>query len=679
MSTSEHFKKFKKRILYRNLFFLKQILVLAFLFLNFAWLAGQSTIILSEKQNKYTLTNKLEYFKDSTRSISINDVLKQNIVFKKVEPSRLNFPKSNNVYWFRFSIKDVSAKGNNWIVEFNNPVVEDIRFFLIDSSGVIVNEQKGGLKYNQNQVEIVFRNPIFQIKPNAGKYNIILRIDTRSAVYTHINIYKPYTFWSFERTERSLMFLLSGILLAISILNLVLFILTREWAYLLLSVFLSFTILLFLSLYGYLFEFFPDLSLIQKVKARIISYQISIILLSFFSIKFLDIKRVSKVGYKILSVLILFFVLFLICSLTNIIPAILEYQLVVISYPAFVFIQISVIIIAVNKQNTSAIYYLVSFSFYSFISIIFLLVTFGVISGNIITNNISIIGTTIFSLLLTVGLNEKFTKLRKLQSETIQLARDKNELAQEIKIRVKAENALKKSKANLKEANNAKDRFFSILAHDLINPFNTILGFGQLLKENIKDGDTTKTEKYINLIHKTATRTFKLLENLLEWSRSQTNTIEYNPKKLDINAIITDIISLFDSQIAQKGVEISTNLEKSIVVFADLNMIKTVIRNLLSNAVKFTSKGTINISTKSENNYCIISVKDTGVGISEKDLNNLFKIDIATSSAGTNGEKGTGIGLVLCNEFITKNKGEISVKSKKGEGSTFIFSLPISN
>jgi len=215
------------------------------------------------------------------------------------------------------------------------------------------------------------------------------------------------------------------------------------------------------------------------------------------------------------------------------------------------------------------------------------------------------------------------------------------------------------------------------LAHDLINPFNTLIGFSSLLKESIKENEVGKLEKYTDIINTVSNRTFRLLENLLEWSRSQTNTIEYKPQRLNINESITDIISLFDDIKTKKSIEIIINFQSEIIVFADLNMVKTVVRNLLSNAVKFTENGTITITSKTENNHCIVHIKDTGMGISNHDLDNLFKIDISTSTYGTDGEKGTGIGLILCKEFIDKNKGEISVQSEKGAGSTFTFSLPL--
>jgi len=656
---------------------LKQFLIIIAILYNSSLLKGQEIINLNDVQKSYSTIDVLEYYTDSSRTITIDDILSNKIRFQKKEKSRVNFAMSNNIHWYRFSIKDNSAKENKWIIEFKHALVEDIQLFLVNSTGSVINEQKAGLKYNQSEVELVFRNPIFPIITDNEKYDVFLRIDTRSAVYTTINIYESCAFWGAEKTERSLMFLLSGILLAISILNLILFLITKEWSYLLLAAFLSFSILLFFSLYGYLFEFFPDLSLIQKVKSRIITYQISIILLSFFSIKFLDIKRVSNIGYKILSGVIIFYLAFLVSSIINILPTIFEYKLVVFSYPTFVLILIFVIILAIKKHHESAIYYLIAFGIFLFVSIIFLLVTKGVITGNLFTNNISSIGTTFFSLLLTIALNEKISKLRKVQSEAIKLAEDKDELAKEIKIRVNTEKALKKSENDLKEVNKSKDRFFSILAHDLINPFNTILGFGSLLKENIKMYDLNKIEEYIDIINKTSTRTFKLLENLLEWSRSQTNTIEYKPVKLNISETITDLILLFDSQKTKKNIEIITDLEQNIYVFADLNMIKTVIRNLLSNAIKFTENGLITITSKTENSLYKFSITDNGIGISEKDISNLFSIDISTSSPGTDGEKGTGIGLILCKEFIDKNKGEISVESKKGIGSTFTFSLPL--
>ncbi len=229
----------------------------------------------------------------------------------------------------------------------------------------------------------------------------------------------------------------------------------------------------------------------------------------------------------------------------------------------------------------------------------------------------------------------------------------------------------------LEHANKTKDRFFSILAHDLKNPFNTILGFSNLLATRLENFDNEKIAKMAKSINDTSYRTYVLLENLLEWSRSQTNSIQYNPEKMNLNLLVNENIHLLENQAKKKSVFLKNKLETPINLFADGNMTNTVFRNLISNAIKFTKQGEVSISAKNVENFCQICIEDTGIGISPQSQEKLFRIDKVLSTSGTDGEMGTGLGLILCKEFIIKHKGEIWVESQVGKGSRFCFTLPL--
>ncbi|MCT4639030.1 MAG: PAS domain S-box protein [Bacteroidales bacterium] len=241
-----------------------------------------------------------------------------------------------------------------------------------------------------------------------------------------------------------------------------------------------------------------------------------------------------------------------------------------------------------------------------------------------------------------------------------------------------AEMCLVESQKVLKELNATKDRFFSIIAHDLKNPFNTMLGFSELLINSVKEYDYDKIEHYSHVLHKSTRRGFDLLNNLLEWSRSQMGMMKYTPKKNKLSEIFKSVILISDTTAKKKGITINYNIHNNEYVFCDINMINAVIRNLVSNAIKFTkSGGNITISTNIIEDNIKISVKDTGVGMSAEVIEKLFKLDSEVSSAGTEGEKGTGLGLILCNEFIKKHGRNLDVTSIVGEGSEFVFYLPI--
>ncbi|MCX7874842.1 MAG: tetratricopeptide repeat-containing sensor histidine kinase [Melioribacteraceae bacterium] len=235
----------------------------------------------------------------------------------------------------------------------------------------------------------------------------------------------------------------------------------------------------------------------------------------------------------------------------------------------------------------------------------------------------------------------------------------------------------KKTSEKLKELNATKDKFFSIIAHDLKNPITSQFGLTSILIEEFHKMTDAEKLEIIKSIDTASKQTYKLLENLLYWARTQTGKLEFNPKKFDINDIIIDTISLLNESAKSKKIKIEYEEKPQNEVFADEEMIKTVLRNLLSNAVKFTNDfGVIKISLNEKSNNQIISISDDGIGIEQNILDKLFKVDSIFSGRGTRGETGTGLGLILCKEFVERNKGKIWVESLIGKGTTFSFSLP---
>ena len=240
-----------------------------------------------------------------------------------------------------------------------------------------------------------------------------------------------------------------------------------------------------------------------------------------------------------------------------------------------------------------------------------------------------------------------------------------------------AEQALKDREASLRELNATKDKFFSIIAHDLRSPFNSIIGFSSLLTKQIQDGDFAAIEKYAGIIQNSSQQAFDLLMNLLEWSRLQTGRMAFNPENIDIVTLIKQSSELLNSSAQEKSITIYTEMPVNLPFFADKAMISTILRNLISNAIKFTETGgQIVISTKQMSNELVISVLDNGVGINSESIGKLFRIDESYSTVGTQNEKGTGLGLLLCKEFIDKHGGRIWVESERGKGSRFFFSIP---
>ncbi len=244
--------------------------------------------------------------------------------------------------------------------------------------------------------------------------------------------------------------------------------------------------------------------------------------------------------------------------------------------------------------------------------------------------------------------------------------------------RKRAEEALVESEKRLLELNNTKDKFFSIIAHDLKSPFNSIIGLSDLLSEKVHRKDYNEIEEYACIIKDSSWRAMDLLKNLIEWSQLQTGRMEFNRKQIDIIPLIIEAKDLLKDSALQKSIIISLEVPESFMIIADKPMISTVLRNLLSNAIKFTKQGgKIILSSEKRENELFVKVTDNGVGIKKEIINKIFLIEGGISTPGTQDEQGTGLGLILCKDFILKHGGKIWVESEVGCGSKFIFTLPV--
>jgi ligand-binding sensor domain-containing protein/signal transduction histidine kinase len=271
-----------------------------------------------------------------------------------------------------------------------------------------------------------------------------------------------------------------------------------------------------------------------------------------------------------------------------------------------------------------------------------------------------------------------------LKSQTIELQNinsllkeQKNQITKQAEQLKGKKEELLKQKEMLQNLNSMKDRFFSIIAHDLKGPFQGILGMTELLDKNYDQFSSQERKKYFNTIHNSSKNFYDLLENLLCWSRTQLNHISCQPSEFSLAEIIHRNRLLYEDSIVKKNITITEYYVSETMAFADQNMIDTVIRNLLSNAIKFTGyNGKIDIKISGNEDMKLISFRDTGIGMSREFQQNLFKIDKSITRQGTADEMGTGLGLIICKEFIEKNGGEIWVESEAGKGATFFFTLP---
>jgi signal transduction histidine kinase/ligand-binding sensor domain-containing protein len=305
------------------------------------------------------------------------------------------------------------------------------------------------------------------------------------------------------------------------------------------------------------------------------------------------------------------------------------------------------------------------------------------INEQLISKN-NLIKTQANHLRITNGqLMEQQTRLEE-QSEEINSNVENLKLTNELLVETQK---LTQSQAEKLEENNkqltmlnaTKDRLFSIIAHDLRNPFQTISGFSELLLKSYNKMPEEKLEKFLGIINSSSETGYILLENLLQWSRSQTGTIFFDAIELNLLTIVEENNNFLEGQAQRKNITIQTDIGASVFIKADENMVKTILRNIVSNAIKFTpDNGIIMISSILARPFVEITVSDSGIGIAEEKLKLLFKQDTNFSTQGTAKETGTGLGLILCKEFVEKHRGTIRVESSVGKGSKFIFTLPLS-
>jgi signal transduction histidine kinase len=239
-----------------------------------------------------------------------------------------------------------------------------------------------------------------------------------------------------------------------------------------------------------------------------------------------------------------------------------------------------------------------------------------------------------------------------------------------------SERKISKINAELIESNSTKDKFFSIISHDLRGPLGGLMGILEILATSNSSLEDSEKQEIISEAQISSKNTYTLLENLLEWSRIKTGTIPYQPEKMNLLSLINNVIPLYNQNINEKDINLNVNVKTDISIIADRRMTETVLRNLISNAIKFTHRrGRIVISTETHDTYISINVRDSGVGMDESKLEKLFRTEEHCSTKGTEKESGTGLGLILCKELVEKQGGKIGVESIKDKGSNFYFTV----
>jgi signal transduction histidine kinase len=260
----------------------------------------------------------------------------------------------------------------------------------------------------------------------------------------------------------------------------------------------------------------------------------------------------------------------------------------------------------------------------------------------------------------------------------VDLYRQRRDLEEEVQRRRQAEEALQEANLALSKLNADKDKFLSIISHDLRGPFNIVLGNAQLLSKKLNSMSGSEIRDTTNSIYSGARAAYNLLENLLTWSQMQREGgIEFRPEPVELRGLAHETLEVLEQTAAQKGIGVRNLIAPGLWVQADQHMLETVIRNLTSNALKFTPRGgQVILAARPNGAVVTVSVKDTGIGISPVDIAKLFRLDAQHSTLGTDKERGSGLGLIICKEMVEQNGGQITVESELGGGTTVEFTVP---
>ena len=272
---------------------------------------------------------------------------------------------------------------------------------------------------------------------------------------------------------------------------------------------------------------------------------------------------------------------------------------------------------------------------------------------------------------------EKRILEEKIRERTAEIAQKNISLEEQKEEIITSNEVLRKQKDELNELNAMKDTFFSILAHDLKNPFSSLYSLSELVVDNYDHMDEEEKMTLLKKINKSSELIYNLLNNLLTWSRSQRGDIDYSPEKLILSNLVDVNINLHKVHAEKKGVRFTSAVSNELLAYGDREMINTILRNLINNAVKYSQEGGgIEVRVNEKGEFLEVIVSDEGIGISEENAEKIFRIDTKYKSPGTSGETGTGLGLILCKDFAEKNRGRIWCESQEGSGTKFYFTIP---
>jgi signal transduction histidine kinase len=641
--------------------------------LFFSLNALSQTVVL--KESGHTPVNgHLQFWRDYTGKLTVKEIDKLNLLPFDPDLSP-NFGFDQTVYWFKIEINNQSTEPD-WLLEIAYSPLDQIDFFTRSESGKIIHKVSGDM-FPITIRDIPHRHPVFEfnVKPQQSKF-LYLRVHTTSSVQLPLHIWHRNAFMWMSFKVQIFNGLFYGAMLIMVLYQLFLFFFVRDRItfYYILTLLSMTNIVAFFQGYSFLY-LFPENPILNDYIA-IFSGPVFVLLSTLLTRYFLNLRRFSKWLDNIM-----------LCNMTlNLLATIVmiaNFKMLSYKYHHyFIFIHCIIVLISAGYclycKYRPALYYLLAWVTLLTATSIFTLSNLGFVPGYMSTNYLGVmVGCILQMLLISLALGERWNVLIKenQRAKELELKRNLEEnerLEHEVALRTEE---IQHQKDKLEEAHRIKDKLFSVVSHDIKSPLNSLklalmlTHSGNISPEEFKEV-TCGLENHLG-------KTTEFIQNLLQWAKLQLKGGSFDPVQLSLHTMAKEMANLLELEMKQKKIQLNLDIDDGdLNVYADPIMIRSTFRNLLTNAIKFTPvSGIIVIDVKKQGEEIIVSVSDNGVGIHPGHHRKIFTLESVTT-LGTQQESGTGLGLVLCKEFVEKNAGRIWFESVEGSGTKFFFALP---
>jgi two-component system, sensor histidine kinase LadS len=647
----------------------KVFLGLTFLLVSIFSVQAQPLQLTAE--GRFDLRDHLFHLRDTTNRMSIVDVVDHTKDFQKTDI--INFGFDEATHWFFFEAINTGDDAE-WFLEIPFAPLDEVDLFY-ERNGKWQRKVAGDI-YPVSIRELRYQNPVFRIRLAAnepGKF--YLRIKSSSSVQVAVSVWSPYHFFQDAYDRQIFNGLFYGALAVMMLYQLFLFMSTRDRV----SLYYVFTLLAMTHVVayfqGYSFLYlYPDspgfndpMGILIGPFFLVCSTALTRSFLNLRSMnRYIDILLLVNTGVDVLlGIAMLFFDGGFFNRYHHI--AVLLHSLLALSAAAY----------SIYRNYKPALFYLLSWLTLLVAAFIFSLSNLGVFSHNITNSTWLIVGCIVQILFVSFALGSRWFIMTRENQQARELELRRRQLEKEkleVQVQVRT-NEIQRKNEELEELGRVKDKLFSVVSHDIKGPLTSLQLALSLFKNN-----TIRQHEFQELAEVLETRfrqTTEFIENLLQWASIQLKGSVYNPVRLEMEKVAGATLGLLEDDVKQKDVSVSVEFQPGVIAFADINMLRSVFRNLLVNAIKFSRKGgLIVLGGWVEGEHVIVKVSDNGIGIPDANKAKMFSLDSITT-LGTQKEKGTGLGLLICRELIEKNKGRIWFESQEDQGTTFFFTLPV--